>query len=632
MNLTKLFHFNYLKQNLKKSRVTLSFVLLILPILNLLIFFMQIESTRINVFSLNELSPLTTVGLYIIPIILSIILFHYVFKKKSIDFIGSMPLDRKTIFVTNTIGGILLIASLIFITAFLAFLVSLFLPNVYVPFGVLLDYFTLFTLSYIFVFVVCNLALSLCGNIPTTIVVTALILFLLPFLHLVNISSDNMYDNIYYECESCSEEKYLSGIYEEPNFHYTTPTQSLTNILTYNQDSSLYKDSALGKMALMTVLYMLIGFSIFNKKELEVSETSFKSKWIHTIVKSLTLVPFMLVVYQLFEESISFVAILFVLALLLVYYFVYDLITKKSITNIRFNLVAFLVTIIILFPFSAIILNSFTSTNEVVLTRDDITSVTFLDADISSIRELGGTFTTTNKKIIDYVLSSDTSNYENYVAEANIYAKGKKYIKAILLNDEDIEKLDNLVRATKEYKNKKENLLKNIDVVTVGRNITKLEVDDIEVLRRAVENPSVEKNEFFLPLNVYSYKNHELTKQTYYSNLNEKLNQLAVDRYNKIAKEKLENNDFNNIRWINIEDEYTGKYYYYNTNKEYPILLDLLKKQTTSVKEKLYKFEISSDDKIYYYYSNLDSDAKKMLELDEVSLSTKEEAIEVYVN
>lgn len=629
MNLTKLFHFNYLKQNLKKSRVTLAFVLLILPILNLLIFFMQIESTRINVFSLDELSILATVGLYIIPIVLSIILFNYVFKKKAIDFIGSMPLDRKTIFVTNTIGGILLIVALIFITALFIFLVSLFLPNVYVPFGVLIDYFVVFTLSYIFVFVVCNLALSLSGNVATTIVVCALILFLLPFLHFVNTTLDNTYNNIYYQCVACGEEEYLSGIYESTVYQYTTPAQAIVNVITFNEESSLYKDSALGKMVLMTILYMLIGFSVFNKKELEVSETSFKSKWIHTIVKSLTLIPFMIVIYQIVKDSTSFVAILFILALLLIYYFVYDLITKRSIGEVRFNLMSFLVAIVILFPFSAVILNNFTSGRDIILTSDDITSITFLDANISCIEELGGTFTTTNQEIIDIALTDGT---ENYVAQAYIYANGKKYTKAILLNDDDIEKLDKLVRTTNEYKNKKENILKNIDVVTVGRNQAKLERDDIDVLKRAIKNPTDENSEFFLPLYVYSYENHELTKKIYYSNLNEELNQLAVDCYNEKVKEKLKNNDFDNIGWANIQDEYTGKYYYYGTKQEYQTLLDLLKVQTTSVKDKLYKFEFLSDNVIYYYYANLESDAKLKLEFDEVSESTKEEAIGDYVN
>ena len=628
MNLTKLFHYEFLKQNLKKSRVTLAFVLLILPVLNLLIFFMQTDNNRINVFSLEELSPLVSVGLYIIPIVLSIILFSYIFKKKSIDFIGSMPLDRKTIFVTNTIGGILLIIALIFITAFLIFITSLFLPHVYVPFGALIDYFVVFGLSYIFVFVICNLSLSLAGNIPTTLVLTALILFLVPFLHFTNQESDNSYHNYYYQCIDCRDEKSLSDIYESPVFHYTTPSQVFVNILTYNQESSLYKDSALGKMVLLTVLYMLIGFSIFNKKELEVSEVSFKNKWHHVVVKSLTLVPFMIVVYQIIENSISFVAFLFVLALLLVYYFVYDLITKRSITDIRFNLISFLVTIVILFPFSAVILNKFAVDRDVIFKNDDIVSVTLLNSDFSSLAELGDKFKTTNREIIDMVLVGEGNQY---FAEAVIDINGRRYQKTVFLNDKDFKKIESLIVATKEYKHKKENAFNDIDVVTVSQNKAKLNDEDLEVLRDALETPDYEKSDFFLPLYVYSYQNHELTKIVYYSNLSEELNQLAVDRYNKVVKEKLENNDFSHIRWMHIYDEYTGEFYY-NLKIKYKDIVNLLKTQNASVSDKLYRVEFAADDTIYYYYTNFDSDAKKMLELDEVSDIKKEEAIEFYVD
>ena len=51
----------------------------------------------------------TLLGTFILPIIISICLFNYIYKKKSVDFINSMPISRKSIFITNTILGIIII-------------------------------------------------------------------------------------------------------------------------------------------------------------------------------------------------------------------------------------------------------------------------------------------------------------------------------------------------------------------------------------------------------------------------------------------------------------------------------------------------------------------------------------------
>ena len=57
----------------------------------------------------SKLTILNIIGMYIIPVAISMCLFGYVFRRNSVDFINSMPLSRKSIFVTNTVGWIILI-------------------------------------------------------------------------------------------------------------------------------------------------------------------------------------------------------------------------------------------------------------------------------------------------------------------------------------------------------------------------------------------------------------------------------------------------------------------------------------------------------------------------------------------
>ena len=184
MNLINLFNFNYLKQNLKKSKGALAIFVGIIPIINILILFLLNDNNYSNeVITLPVLSTINFIGVFIIPIVISICLFGYVFKKKSVDFVNSMPISRKSIFITNTIGGIGILVLMNLINAIFIYILSSTLPNLVVPLGMIIDYFILWTVAYVFVFTVSNIAVSVSGNMITSLVVSALILFLVPFMH-----------------------------------------------------------------------------------------------------------------------------------------------------------------------------------------------------------------------------------------------------------------------------------------------------------------------------------------------------------------------------------------------------------------------------------------------------------------
>ena len=123
MNLTKLFNFSYCMQNIKKSKALIILLVLLVPLFTSI---MLLSISEEYVFSFVELSVVNLIGMYIIPVVLSLALFGYVYKKNSVDFIGSMPISRRTIFLTNTIGGIAILA----IAQLLTFICTLFLSKV----------------------------------------------------------------------------------------------------------------------------------------------------------------------------------------------------------------------------------------------------------------------------------------------------------------------------------------------------------------------------------------------------------------------------------------------------------------------------------------------------------------------
>ena len=141
MNLKALFNFNFFKENVKKSKGLLAFLLGIIPIINVIILIVLLTTNERILVDFNILSFMTYVGLIFVPLSLSITLFSFIFKKNSVDFVMSKPINRRSIYFTNTIGGILIILIYTLINTLIFGLFSLIFSNLTIPFAMLLDYF-----------------------------------------------------------------------------------------------------------------------------------------------------------------------------------------------------------------------------------------------------------------------------------------------------------------------------------------------------------------------------------------------------------------------------------------------------------------------------------------------------------
>ena len=192
MSLIKLFNFKFMKQMLKKSKGQLLIFLLLVPIFTFLSLLVAYSGNAVGVLDYDSICVINFLGMYVIPVILSINLFNYIYKRASVDFINSMPINKKTIFCTNVLLGVLLIVAMQIVNALGILIFSALKPEL-VLFGELMwDTFIMTTVSYIFVFTATNLAMCLSGNIITQIVMTCLIVFFVPFF--INNLNNNMFD------------------------------------------------------------------------------------------------------------------------------------------------------------------------------------------------------------------------------------------------------------------------------------------------------------------------------------------------------------------------------------------------------------------------------------------------------
>ncbi|MBQ6687115.1 MAG: hypothetical protein IJN03_01165 [Bacilli bacterium] len=547
MRLMKLFNFKYLIQNLKKSKGVLAIFLGLIPILNFAIFISRtLGSNSTKIFTLTEISAISLVGAFIIPVILSSCLFGYLFKRKSVDFIGSMPIDRKTIFITNTIGGIGLIIILNLLNIVILSIVANVFNGFLLPFSMALDYFVLWTVIYSFIFIVTNLAISVSGNLLTSIVITCLCLFLIPFLSDYAFLKQQQKDYGYYKVK-CTEKECMpkhyycvddectnnlkNNIYQtyinkkENHSNHIAPYSFISSLFISVYDYSEYDASILNfvsiiKMLIGSICCFGLGLLAFNKRKMEVCETSFDNLIIHNVVKSLVLIPIYCIMLEIIADEF-FAAIIFI-AIIIIYYLVYDVITMRKISLKRSAIFTFLgMTVLIILSLAGI--NYFINNQEeeiIDVNNIDSVAVTFDNEYLSDKIYIEDEY------LIKYIMSLELEN-DDYKTEEEeeeeeiIYYSfkigNKEYYSHSWINPKSYNYIIDYLNRNTAYLTEFRKINDNVGAIMLGYNVTKDTKEIVDVIKKDLENISLKeyieafKNESLpIELKLVSYQNHKI--------------------------------------------------------------------------------------------------------------------------
>ena len=586
MNLIKLFNHKFLFQNIKKSAGVLGLFLGIIPILNTVIFLIASTSHASGyVMTFNDLSTIVALGLYFVPTILSVCLFGYMFKKKSIDFIGSMPISRKSIYVTNTIGGIAILIAMILINVILIFIANLFFSLTIISGKMLLDYILLWSVSYIFVFAISNLAMALSGNMITGIAVSLLIAFFVPFVtDFSKTALNTVNDDYYIECvdKECQPYNYVcntnncnnlenKNLYETSSLSlydqgkYTTPYNLFRNsFLTYGfNQSSLYSFSKIILMIILSVIYSIVGLFVFAKRKMEVSETSFGNFKVHTFVKSLTMVPIGFIAYGVIKYSDGLFLNVFMIALMFVYYLIFDLITRKRISNIKCTIIGFVISTAVIFGYCYPIFDKTEDATYTILSEDiDSIVISNVYSDSEGILNMGEV---EDKEIINLLLKNIlTTERESskgyYYISLNIKSNNKNYLTSSAVKYEDMEQV------FKYLKNKDNNnsALVTKDTYAYGLNDTILNKDKDKELISLIKD-SIKKldiKDYFgdntytykslAQIKLYSYDNFSVSEYKLSASINKELEKKVIEYFNSKMSNNIKNIN-NNSASVNVE-------------------------------------------------------------------------------
>jgi ABC-2 type transport system permease protein len=410
MSLTTSFNKNFLKENLKKSKGAVIFSLFVLPIITaVILIFAYKDSNSAEVLSWGRLSIFNFALMYLIPLAFTKILFGFVYKKNSSDFINSMPVNRKTIFVTNTIGGIALITLIQLLIAGVVWISSVVIPNLVIAPQAILDNFIIMLVTYIFIFIVSNLAMTISGNNNTQVAVTIFILFLVPFcldlLEFIKII-DNGNSFLLLNGTTSFEVSTITVLK-----NYTMPYKFLRYIMYFE---STFSVETVIRMIILSFVYYLIGLKLFQKRKMENCEESFGTDKAHLIFKTITLIPILLVLNLWETEMYSISYLTICVIFLAIYYIIYDFIIKRKIP-FKTSVISFILSIIVVQTAITAVKFGTSSIDNNTLNIDDVSAVSF------------GEMHKNGKNII--ILSSEYSDDTSELLDGDYFFKDDELIK-----------------------------------------------------------------------------------------------------------------------------------------------------------------------------------------------------------
>jgi len=343
MNLTALFNKNYLKQNIKKSKAILLLCVIAMPIINALILLLINNNIDHNYFMDTAfiINAVNFVGMYIIPEIIAICFFNYIFNKKSVDFIGSMPINRKSVYFTNLIGGMLIIVLIQLLIAVSTLALIPFLGSIFIVPSMVISTFFRYTLYYLFVYATAVLAVSLSNNIFVQVVITLLITFFVPFLYdsfnVIGIerAGDTAKTALVIDGDTIGLESLNDTVIA------TSPYYFIKMLFTEGKYSYLLSNIL---MLGLTIFYSIVAGYFFYNKKMEHAGEGITNEKAHVIVKAMTFLPFMTFYEVIFKDNIIGSAIFF--TVLFVYSIIYDIITKRKI-SFKLQICSFIIIAVI---------------------------------------------------------------------------------------------------------------------------------------------------------------------------------------------------------------------------------------------------------------------------------------------
>lgn len=546
MNLIKSFNYKYLKENIKKSKGLIILLLIVVPLLTTLFTVLVVNGDKtVNLASEISINWVNMIGMYIVPIGISFALFGYIYKKSSVDLINSMPINKQTIFITNTIGGIILITLMQVITVALLFICGLACANLVIFTKMLIDIFIVMWVAYIFVFLATNLAMTVSGTFFTQLVLTVLILFLVPFITICINEDPN---NTTYKIVYGSSEQDWKFAYEST--YFTAPVHIP---LAFLESRSLYSTVSLAKTIVLGIIYLILGVILFKRRKMEDTEESFRNEKIHLLVKALTVFPMIVFLNVL---NLSKIITIFIIAIIAIYYFAYDFIVKRKV-KLMVSIVALVLTLVLSYALAVGIEKLDESIGELSrkINANDIKEVAikldvgYLEEDSYFIddEEILNLIINLRSNNTQYLLDNVDNNPPKEIVNVNFKTKTGKILKTNLdMYSDEFNTLIELLSKNEEYVNHVKSEYINDGRITINGYLVSQDVEEAinlnlkekinnMTLLEVYENAVVNDSKYNCSLVKVYYDNHKYTNKIIDVDISNEISRMVIDYQNQLS-------------------------------------------------------------------------------------------------
>lgn len=299
---------------------------------------------------------------------------------------------------------------------------------------------------------------------------------------------------------------------------------------------------------ILSIIYFFIGRILFEKRKMENTEESFQNEHTHLIIKLLTLVP-IAYLYE-FTRDYSIAINIIIITLTIIYWFIYDLITRKKI-KFKYSMLYLIVGTVLL---QTVIHFTYKTVSE---KRNKVEIIN--GNEISEI-SIDGNYYFKDEVQLDKIFKSN--NLETIKTTRRVYIKlknGRRFKYNMIYNQ--FEELEDIL-----IKEKLKQEIDSCDKIQIGEKLVtgKKRDEIIEELRKYEDISEIKDNkktndEYFY---LIGYKNDQIYKESISINLNNEIFKKITKIANEDAKEKLNRNK-NDVEYMIYE--------YSTTNQEYQI-------------------------------------------------------------
>lgn len=390
------------------------------------------------IIGINNMHPIIYLTYTVLAPIFTLYLFSFLTRRDSSDFYHSIPHKRTCLYVSYIASILTWLLAILVLSSGISIIIHLCLPDIYkINFSMTLPY-----IAGVFIAstgVVCAVALAQCitGTFLTNIIVSGIIIFF-PRVFMEVIIQNIL--NIIYEI--IPEEYFLPLL----NGKYNLITGKFTSLFSNSQPDIFKSYSSWIYTIILTLIYFSIGLFCFKKRHSEAAGNSAPNKWLQAVYRICITLTFCLIPISIIcSASDDSITIFSIYCIAVVIYFLFEIITTKTVRNLLKILPGLVVIAIlnagIIFFINSVSeseLNKCPDTSDVSYIRilADNTSDSYLDALYEQLKiddnEMIDSIISSLKTDIERCKSSDiaVSNYDYKVFSIHL-KNGKTYYRRI---------------------------------------------------------------------------------------------------------------------------------------------------------------------------------------------------------